>query len=281
MLPTVFHSLFLPRTDDGKPYLTDFSICILIASAMMWKHNGGRIYLFIEEESEKAIKKHRLDMVYDAVIPIKRLKDVDPVIFGVTAKYAGFLTGVSNISIDTDIIFWKPPKLALVSDLDTFHIDNRYEYYLNTESYRQYGFDSTWDFNTDAFNCAYCGIHNNDLKKLFLETSIEFMKKYTHDVKTEVITKRRDVYIWAEQQLLAMASKKLFCKNNFLTVTPLSLADTSNHWHVWGEKAYNKPKKLKKKFFERVRKYGIPEIIKVLKFLDIDESEGLNKHIFE
>lgn len=250
-----FHSNWTTPSLEGSKgeqyYIEDFEILTTILSALKWRENNGDIKMVTDERGAEYYKNLGIESIWNLGIDVSLdhciHKDIDPKIFWAAGKIYS-LKGQKTpcAMIDTDFIVWKPVGEILVdSEVCIIHKENISEEIYPDKEYfnmkNNYKFDHEWDWIEKPCNTAFTYIADEEFKKYYVDSAIDFMKN------TISGDDRLKNMVFAEQRLISMCAKKMG-----ITIDELSNLDTlfkneqTYFTHIWGFK-----REMKKDFLQR------------------------------
>lgn len=242
---------FFEGNRDEQYYIEDFEILTTILSALKWRENNGDIKMVTDEKGAEYYKNLGIESIWNLGIDVSLdnciHKDIDPKLFWAAGKiYSLKMQKTPCAMIDTDFIVWKPVGQILVdSKVCIIHKENISEEIYPDKEYfnmkNKYKFDHEWDWTEEPCNTAFTYIADEEFKKYYVDSSIDFMK---NTLSREDKLKNM---VFAEQRLISMCAKKMDITIDELTdLDSLFKNEQTYFTHVWGFK-----REMKKNFAQR------------------------------
>lgn len=224
------------RIKTDAPYeVEDFELLTTILSALKWREKNGKIKMVTDEEGEAYYRSNGLDVIWDSIECALDDADVNANVFWASGKiFALQKQKAPVVMIDTDFIVWESIDWDSISDAAVIHFEDLYsDVYPPKEHFkmRDYSFDSDFDWGLKACNTALCVIKNEELRRLYTEEAIRFMRHADEE------NDRLTYMVFAEQRLLPMCAKKLGMQIKALSSLDRLFKDGESCFtHTWGMK---------------------------------------------
>ena len=219
--------------NNGAFALEDFDLFCAVLSALVWRRDGSRIFLYCDRAGGDYIRQAGLESVWDGIrdtVP-DDLEGIDPEMFWAAGKLLALRQMEAPcVMIDTDFIAWHKPSFG--KELIAAHRED-----LNPDIYPPLEYFSAPGHSIPEFsrevlplNTAFLYMPDNDLREFYTSQAIAFMKTAEH------CGERLRYMVFAEQRMAAMCAE--------YTGTPvLTLLDKDalffpqdSFTHLWGAK---------------------------------------------
>ena len=219
--------------NNGAFALEDFDLFCAVISALEWRRDASRIFLYCDSPAADYIDGAGLGSVWNELrreVP-DDLEGIDPEMFWA----AGKLLALRNmpapcVMIDTDLIVWQKPQFG--EELFAAPREDLLPDIYPPPEYFSAPGHSIPDFGRDVLplNTAFLYMPDNSLKELYTSQAIAFMKS------AEKCGDRLKYMVFAEQRMVAMCAE--------LTGTPVRTLLDKDHLffpqdrytHLWGAK---------------------------------------------
>lgn len=219
--------------NNGAFALEDFDLYCAVISALEWRRDGSRIFLYCDRPAAEYIGNAGLSSVWDevrAAVP-DDLGGIDPEMFWAAGKLLALRQMPAPcVMIDTDLIVWRKPEFG--EELIAAHRED-----LNPDIYPPLEFFSAPGHSIPEFsrevlplNTAFLYMPDNSLKELYTSQAIAFMRS------AEKCGDKLKYMVFAEQRMAAMCAD--------FTGTPVKTLLDKDHLffpqdsftHLWGAK---------------------------------------------
>lgn len=219
--------------NNGAFALEDFDLFCAVISALEWRRDGSRIFLYCDRFAAQYIENAGLSSVWDevrATVP-DDLGGIDPEMFWAAGKLLALRQMPAPcVMIDTDLIVWRKPEFG--EELIAAHRED-----LNPDIYPPLEFFSAPGHSIPEFsrevlplNTAFLYMPDNSLKELYTSQAIAFMRS------AEKCGDKLKYMVFAEQRMAAMCAD--------FTGTPVKTLLDKDHLffpqdsftHLWGAK---------------------------------------------
>lgn len=219
--------------NNGAFALEDFDLFCAVISALEWRRDGSRIFLYCDKPAVEYIENAGLSSVWDevrATVP-DDLGGIDPEMFWAAGKLLALRQMPAPcVMIDTDLIVWRKPEFG--EELIAAHRED-----LNPDIYPPLEFFSAPGHSIPEFsrevlplNTAFLYMPDNSLKELYTSQAIAFMRS------AEKCGDKLKYMVFAEQRMAAMCAD--------FTGTPVKTLLDKDHLffpqdsftHLWGAK---------------------------------------------
>ena len=252
-----FHSNWTTPFFNTNPhleyYIEDFEILTTILSALKWREKNGSIKMITDEVGACYYKKLGLESIWDLGIDLS-LEIIDNRVNGNIFWAAGKLYALSSqkgpcAMIDTDFIVWENIKSILgKAEVSVIHKEEIIkEVYPDKEYFKfkeGYLLDEKLDWTVLPSNTAFAYISNNEFKKYYTTSAIDFMKNLIYD-DDKIIN-----MVFAEQRLISMCAKRKNIEiNEIMSLQKLFSNEQKLFTHTWGYKKEMRDNFNKRKAF--------------------------------
>lgn len=225
------------KKEYSIPY---FELLCTILSALLWRKNNGSIKLYTDEIGYQYYKKLGLDFLWDDGIDIQTLENIpssiSPTIYWAAAKLFALQNEPGPITmLDTDLLVWKNLTEDIKNrELVSFHKESlEIECYPSKEKLKKrknYQYETLWNWTVDPYNTAICYFANDEFKKYYTNSAIDFMQN-NDETPNDYVSQM----VFAEQRLISMCANKMYIEMN--TFIPDMYDGNSNDFtHLWGAK---------------------------------------------
>ena len=270
-----FHSNWTRPFFNANPhkeyYIEDFEILTTILSALKWREKNGSIKMITDKVGANYYKSIGLEKIWDLRIDIS-LDDInykiDSNIFWAAGKLYALKSQKSPcVMIDTDFIVWENIQNILSNtEVSVIHKEKIVKEVYPDKDYFKfkngYSLDEEWDWSVLPSNTAFMYISNEEFKKYYTTSAIDFMNNlhYSDDKITNMV--------FAEQRLISMCAKRKKIEiNEIMSLDNLFSNKQKIFTHTWGYK-----KEMKRDFNKR-KDFCIRCIIRIIK--DYPEYEEI------
>ena len=209
-----------------KPYFT----LTALLSALEWKKNNkGNLTFYLDQYTMDFFDKNKLLDAWDKIDYKTLDKEIDTKHFDAKTFYAiGKFIALKHEKIpcamvDIDLVAWKNLDNILENKKSGFtHYEKTTPYSIwypekeKIQKPKNYEFQDSWDFNSNAVNTSFIYFNENKIKDYYTDKGIEFMKDNFIDKTRDNIGNPEILFV--EQRLLPMCYKDLNIEGD---VTPL------------------------------------------------------------
>ncbi len=226
--------------NNGKVFISDLEMLVMILSAVEWKKQNGRIIMVTDSEGYKYFEENKLLSLWgDCRTDLDGLININPSAFWAAGKlYALDKINKPCVMLDTDMIIWKKLDYLWSLDVVAAHKEDlsdsvypdpsKFEYKDNIVIYPP----KVWDYTIPAMNTAFLYIKNESFAKYYVNWSFAYMER----LKTENLTPAQSM-CFVEQRLLPLCAKEKNIEiNTLLDDKKLDKQDLVTH--LWGAKNY-------------------------------------------
>ena len=165
--------------NNGAFALEDFDLFTAVISALEWRRDGSRIFLYCDAPAADYIRNAGLEKVWDGVrdtLP-DDLDGIDPEMFWAAGKLLALRQmDAPCVMIDTDLIVWSKPEFG--RDIIAAHRED-----LNPDVYPPLEYFSAAGHILPGFsrevlplNTAFFYVPDNDFKEFYTSQAVAFMK---------------------------------------------------------------------------------------------------------
>jgi len=165
--------------NNGAFALEDFDLFTAVISALEWRRDGSRIFLYCDAPAADYIRNAGLEKVWDGVrdtVP-DDLDGIDPEMFWAAGKLLALRQmDAPCVMIDTDLIVWSKPEFG--RDIIAAHRED-----LNPDVYPPLEYFSAAGHILPGFsrevlplNTAFLYVPDNDFKEFYTSQAVAFMK---------------------------------------------------------------------------------------------------------
>lgn len=219
--------------NNGAFALEDFDLYCAVISALQWRRDGSRIFLYCDRAAADYVRNSGLETVWDEVrdtVP-DDLEGIDPQMFWAAGKlFALRQMAAPCVMIDTDLIVWHKPEFgrALIA---AHREDLNPDIYPALEYFRAPG-HSIPDFSREVLplNTAFMYMPDNSLKEFYTSQAIAFMKS------AERCDDRLKYMVFAEQRMAAMCAEFTGTPVETLLEKEFLFFPQDKYTHLWGAK---------------------------------------------
>lgn len=218
---------------NGAFALEDFDLYCAVLSALEWRKDGSRIYMYCDKAAEEYFAESGLGTVWDELRPTvpSDLEGIDPVMFWAAGKiFAMREMPAPCVMMDTDLIVWQKPEFG--RELIAAHRED-----LNPDIYPPFEYFSApghtipdFDRTVLPLNTAFLYMPDNSLKEFYTSQAIAFMKS----AKSCGDTLRYMVF--AEQRMAAMCADYTNTPVKTLLEKDFVFFPQDKYTHLWGAK---------------------------------------------
>jgi len=218
---------------NGAFALEDFDLYCAVISALVWRRDGSRIYLYCDNAAGEYIRTAGLEQVWDGVrctVP-SDLDGIDPEMFWAAGKLLALAQMPAPcVMIDTDFIAWNKPDFG--SDIIAAHREG-----LSPDIYPPLEYFSAAghilpDFSREVLplNTAFLYVPNDDFRLFYTSQAIAFMKS------AQRVGERLRYMVFAEQRMAAMCADYTGTAVRTLLDKDMLFFPQDSYTHLWGAK---------------------------------------------
>ena len=194
--------------DNKKNYfIEDYDILTTILSALKWRQHNGPIKMITDETCAQYYKYLNIEDIWDLGIEVKLnniSSKIDEEVFWAAGKIYALQSEKAPVAmIDTDFIVWENIKSILgKAEVSVIHKEEIIkEVYPGKEYFKfkeGYLLDEKLDWTVLPSNTAFAYISNNEFKKYYTTSAIDFMKNQIlvmvndKDVSVDYILQNKD-----------------------------------------------------------------------------------------
>ena len=252
-----FHSNWTRPFFNANPhkeyYIEDFEILTTILSALKWREKNGSIKMITDKVGANYYKSIGLEKIWNLGIDIS-LDDInykiDSNIFWAAGKLYALKSQKSPcVMIDTDFIVWENIENVLSNtEVSVIHKEKIVKEVYPDKDYFKfkngYSLDEEWDWSVLPSNTAFMYISNEEFKKYYTTSAIDFMKNLIYD-DDKIIN-----MVFAEQRLISMCAKRKNIEiNEIMSLQKLFSNEQKLFTHTWGYKKEMRDNFNKRKAF--------------------------------
>lgn len=219
--------------NDGAFALEDFDWYCAVLSALVWRRDGSRIYLYCDKAGAEYVRSAGLDSVWDEIrgcVP-DDLDGIDPDMFWAAGKLLALRRMTAPcVMIDTDLIVWEKPEFG--EELIAAHREE-----LSPDIYPPLEYFSAEshlipDLSRDVMplNTAFLYVPDNDFKEFYTSQAIAFMKS------AKRCGERLRYMVFAEQRMAAMCAEYTGTGVKTLLDKDMLFFPQNKVTHLWGAK---------------------------------------------
>lgn len=218
---------------NGAFALEDFDLYCAVISALVWRRDGSRIYLYCDSAAGEYIRTAGLEQVWDEVrctVP-SDLDGMDPEMFWAAGKLLALAQMPAPcVMIDTDFIAWNKPDFG--SDIIAAHRED-----LSPDIYPPLEYFSAAghilpDFSREVLplNTAFLYVPDDDFRLFYTSQAIAFMKS------AQRVGERLRYMVFAEQRMAAMCADYTGTAVRTLLDKDMLFFPQDSYTHLWGAK---------------------------------------------
>ena len=232
--------------NNGAFALEDFDLFTAVISALEWRRDGSRIFLYCDAPAADYIRNAGLEKVWDGVrdtLP-DDLDGIDPEMFWAAGKLLALRQMDAPCAmIDTDLIVWSKPEFG--RDIIAAHRED-----LNPDVYPPLEYFSAAGHILPGFsrevlplNTAFFYVPDNDFKEFYTSQAVAFMKS------AERCGERLRYMVFAEQRMAAMCAD--YTGNGVQTLLDKDALffPQDKYTHLWGAKQQMRERPLLREEF--------------------------------
>lgn len=219
--------------NNGAFALEDFDLFCAVLSALKWREDGSRIFMYCDAPAAKYIKNSGLESVWNEIrctIP-DDLDGINPVMFWAAGKILAMRQMPAPcVMVDTDFIVWKKPEFG--REIIAAHREE-----LNPETYPplEYfsaGGHSIPDFSREVLplNTAFFYVPDESFKEFYTSQAIAFMKS------ADNCNDWLRYMVFAEQRMAAMCADYTGIQVKTLLDKDMLFFPQESFTHLWGAK---------------------------------------------
>ena len=207
--------------NNGAFALEDFDLFTAVISALEWRRDGSRIFLYCDAPAADYIRNAGLEKVWDGV------RQMD----------------APCVMIDTDLIVWSKPEFG--RDIIAAHRED-----LNPDVYPPLEYFSAAGHILPGFsrevlplNTAFFYVPDNDFKEFYTSQAVAFMKS------AERCGERLRYMVFAEQRMAAMCADYTGTGVQTLLDKDALFFPQDKYTHLWGAKQQMRERPLLREEF--------------------------------
>ena len=219
--------------NNGAFALEDFDLFCAVISALEWRRDGSRIFLYCDGPAADYIRNSGLESVWDGLrqeVP-DDLDGIDPEMFWAAGKLLALRRMPAPCAmVDTDLIVWEKPEFG--GELIAAHRED-----LNPDIYPPLEYFSAPGHSIPEFsrevlplNTAFLYMPDNSLKEFYTSQAIAFMKS------AESCGERLKYMVFAEQRMVAMCAEYTGTPVKTLLEKDFLFFPQDKYTHLWGAK---------------------------------------------
>ena len=219
--------------NNGAFALEDFDLYCAVLSALTWRRDGSRIFLYTDRPAAEYIRSSGLETVWDELrdtVP-DDLDGIDPVMFWAAGKLLAMRQMEAPcVMIDTDFIVWNKPGFG--SEIIAAHLEDLSPDIYPPLEYFSAGDHSIPDFSREVLplNTAFFYVPDESFKEFYTSQAIAFMK--SADRCGEWLR----YMVFAEQRMAAMCAEYTGTGVKTLLDKDMLFFPQENYTHLWGAK---------------------------------------------
>ena len=232
--------------NNGAFALEDFDLFTAVISALEWRRDGSRIFLYCDAPAADYIRNAGLEKVWDGVrdtLP-DDLDGIDPEMFWAAGKLLALRQmDAPCVMIDTDLIVWSKPEFG--RDIIAAHRED-----LNPDVYPPLEYFSAAGHILPGFsrevlplNTAFFYVPDNDFKEFYTSQAVAFMKS------AERCGERLRYMVFAEQRMAAMCADYTGTGVQTLLDKDALFFPQDKYTHLWGAKQQMRERPLLREEF--------------------------------
>lgn len=219
--------------NNGAFALEDFDLYCAVLSALTWRRDGSRIFLYTDRPAAEYIRSSGLERVWDELrdtVP-DDLDGIDPVMFWAAGKLLAMKQMEAPcVMIDTDFIVWNKPEFG-TEIIAAHREDLNPDIYPPLEYFSARG-HSIPDFSREVLplNTAFFYVPDESFKEFYTSQAVAFMK--SADRCGEWLR----YMVFAEQRMAAMCAEYTGTGVKTLLDKDMLFFPQENYTHLWGAK---------------------------------------------
>lgn len=219
--------------NDGAFALEDFDLYCAVLSALVWRRDGSRIFLYCDKAGGEYIRSAGLEKVWDGIrdsVP-SDLDGIDPEMFWAAGKLLALRQMPAPcVMIDTDLIVWTKPEFG--SEIIAAHREDiKPDIYPPLEYFSAAGHIIP-ELSRDVLplNTAFLYVPDNDFREFYTSQAIAFMKSAAR------CGERLRYMVFAEQRMAAMCAEYTGTGVKTLLDKDMLFFPQDSYTHLWGAK---------------------------------------------